>query len=132
MTEKKKSGLDTVIQLGMHLGIVIVAAYNVGPTAGLVAVICCVLFVLTFLAFIAKHRYEDYCRAKNLEAWLKEEKRKHPEFYGEVKKKSEKEKKEEKEKAERLEVWLKGRRIKYPQLYKKLEEKEYPPNWLRP
>lgn len=62
-------------------GIFIWAAYNVGPTAGLIAVICTATIILAFLGYFGRETYKEYKRSKRMDAWFAEQKKKHPELY---------------------------------------------------
>ena len=69
----------------MALGVVIWAAYNVGPTTGLIAVICTTVIILVLLGYLGWGAYKDYKASKRVEAWFAEQKEKHPEMYKDFK-----------------------------------------------
>ena len=79
------SGVAVFGRMGFALAFVIWAAYNVGPTAGLVSVICTAAIILALLGKFGWEAYKDHKASKRMEAWFAEEKKKHPEMYKDFK-----------------------------------------------
>jgi len=75
------SGAAVFGRMGFALAFVIWAAYNVGPTAGLISVICTAVIILAFITYFGWQAYKDYKAMNQFDAWLAEENKKHPETY---------------------------------------------------